>query len=113
MRKVLIISIVVFLCASCAKKPLYSWYYYDSPSYNYLKNNNEKSNQELLETYYKIIQKQKGTRGVPPPGICADCGFLLMQANKTDEGKKMLLMEVAYYPESKIFIDRILKILEK
>jgi hypothetical protein len=114
MKKIIFITISVFLLASCtSKKPLYSWGNYEDTSYHYLKNSNEKSTQELIENYQKIIEKQKGSRGVVPPGIYADYGYLLLQANKTEEGKAMLLKEVALYPESKIFIDRILKIMEK
>ncbi|MFA6401898.1 MAG: DUF4810 domain-containing protein [Salinivirgaceae bacterium] len=114
MKKIVFISISVLLLVSCSPQMnLYSWDKYETTSYNYLKNNDEKSTQELIETYQKIIEKQRGTRGVVPPGIYADYGFILLQANKTSEGKELLLKEVALYPESKIFIDRILKMIEK
>jgi len=114
MRKILFISIIVLVLASCTtQKPLYSWDKYEITSYNYLKNSDKKSTQELIKTYQNIIEKQKGSRGVVPPGVYADYGFVLLQANKTEEGKAMLLKEIALYPESKIFIDRILKIIEE
>jgi hypothetical protein len=78
-----------------------------------LKNADEQSTQQMIETYQKIIEKQKGTRQAVPPGIYADYGFLLLQANREEEGKAMLMKEIALYPESKIFIDRILKMMEK
>lgn len=102
------------MVVSCTtQKPLYSWGKYEITSYNYLKNSDEKSTQELIETYQNIIENQKGSRGVVPPGVYADYGFVLLQSNKKEEGKEMLLKEVALYPESKIFIDRILKIIEE
>jgi len=114
MKRLIFISISVLLLAACTtQKPLYTWENYETTSYNYLKNSDEKATQELIKTYQKIIEKQKGTRATVPPGIYADYGFLLLQANKTEEGKAMLSKEIALYPESKIFIDRILKILEK
>jgi hypothetical protein len=114
MRKILIISSLTILLASCSTpKPLYTWDKYEAKSYNYLKNSDEKSTQELIENYKSIIEKQKGTRMVPPPGVYADYGFMLLQAGKTAEGKALLEKEVALYPESKIFIDRILKMLTK
>jgi hypothetical protein len=101
------------MMASCTvQKPLYTWDKYEVTSYNYLKNNDEKSTQALIETYQNIIEKQQGSRGVVPPGVYADYGFILLQDNKTDEGKAMLLKEVELYPESKTFIDRILKMIE-
>ena len=113
MKKLFFISICVLSLASCTttQKPLYSWYNYDTTSYTYLKNSDEKSVQELLKTYETIIQKQQGSRQTPPPGIYADYGFLLLQANRTEQGKEMLLKEMALYPESTIFIERILKLM--
>lgn len=110
MRKNLILVAFIALLASCtAPKTLYSWGKYETTSYNYLKNTDEKSIQELIENYQKVIEDQKGTRGVVPPGVYADYGFLLLQEGKTKDGKDLLLKEIALYPESKIFIDRILK----
>ena len=114
MKKIQIILITVLMLASCTiQNSLYTWDKYEITSYNYLKNSDEKSLQQLIQTCQNIIEKQKGSRGVVPPGVYADYGFVLLQANKTEEGKAMLLKEVALYPESKIFIDRILKLIEE
>ncbi len=114
MRKILILLLPIALLASCtATKPLYTWNKYDISSYNYLKNNDEKSTQELIKIYKAIIAKQKGSREVVPPGVYADYGFILLQLGKNDEGNAMLEKEIALYPESKIFIDRIIKMMKK
>ena len=114
MKKILFLLIPVVLLASCTStKPLYSWSKYDISSYNYLKNNDEKSTQELIKNYEAIIAKQTGSRQVVPPGIYADYGFILLQAGKTEQGNAMLEKEIALYPESKIFIDRIIKMQKK
>ncbi|MEA3448544.1 MAG: DUF4810 domain-containing protein [Bacteroidota bacterium] len=107
-----LVFVVVF--TSCtSEKPLYTWGNYEKTSYNYLKKSDETSTQELIETYQEILETQKGTRKTVPPGICADYGYLLLQEGKTKEGKKMLMKEIALYPESKVFIDRILKMIEE
>jgi hypothetical protein len=113
--KKFVFGIFIAICfASCTtQKPLYSWHQYNTASYNYLKNANEKSTQQLIETYQKIIEKQKGTRNSVPPGIYADYGFILLQANKTKEGKAMLMKEIELYPESQLFINRIFKLIEE
>jgi len=64
------------------------------------------------EEYKKIINSQKGTRGMVPPGIYADYGFVLIQTNRVEEGKLMLQKEIELYPESKIFIKKIYAMLE-
>lgn len=114
MKKIIFVSITIFLLASCTtQKPLYSWGKYENASYNYLKKSDEESTQQLIENYQEIINNQKkGSRGVVPPGIYADYGFVLLQKDKTEEGKAMLQKEIDLYPESKIFIERILKMLE-
>ena len=109
-KKFLFMGLVASFCfASCATKTLYSWENYDNTSYNYLKNSDEKSTQALIKTYQKLIEKQKGTRQAVPPGVYADYGFILLQADKIEDGKKMLQKEIELYPESKVFIERILK----
>jgi len=65
-----------------------------------------------MKEYQKIIKKQKGIRKVTPPGIFADYGFFLIQRGDLKAGKANLNKEISLYPESKIFIDRILKLLE-
>lgn len=113
MKKTIIFLSAVWLLSSCTvQKPLYSYAKYDAASYNYLKNSDEKSTQALIENYQKIIEKQTGTRNVTPPGVYADYGYVLLQIGKTAEGKALLVKETELYPESKIFIDRILKMLE-
>jgi hypothetical protein len=113
-KTILIVSTFVAL-SSCVSTipPLYSWSNYETTSYNYIKNKDDKSTQELLKTYAKMVKTQRGTRGVPPPGICADYGYLLIQNGKTLEGKAMLEKEIALYPESALFISTILKSIEK
>ncbi len=114
MKKSLILFAALILLASCTvQKPLYTWGNYETASYNYLKKSDKRSVRKLMENYQQIIEKQKGARGIAPPGICADYGFILLQEGKKEEGKKMLMKEMALYPESKIFIERILKMIEE
>ena len=113
MKKIILMAFALCAMYSCTTQKLYSWSNYESTSYNYLKASNDQTSAELLKSYQEIINKQNGTRGVVPPGVYADYGFLLLQLNKTKEGKEMLMKEIELYPESKVFIDRILKKLEK
>ena len=113
MRKLpnyLLVIVVSLLVISCSPtKTLYYWGTYDISSYNYLKNNDEKSMQELISNYQSITGSQNSIRQVAPPGIYADYGFILLKNGKTEEGNSMLEKEISLYPESKIFIDRIIK----
>lgn len=99
-------------CVSTSPKPLYSWGNYQEKTYAYVKNNTDKSLDELMTAYLEIMNKQKGSRGTVPPGICADYGYLLYTQGKTEEGIAFLNKEVELYPESSVFISRIIKNLQ-
>ena len=77
-----------------------------------MKNTNETTSNKLSEEYQKIIKKQKGIRGAVPPGVYADYGFLLLQSNNMVQAREMLQKEIELYPESKVFIERIIKLTE-
>jgi len=109
----------LFLISSCAPPTsLYTWggkkkYNYQEASYNYLKVSDEKSINALKSSYIITINEQKGTRKTVPPGVYADYGFLLISLNETEKGIEMLKKEMLLYPESTIFITRILNMLDK
>ena len=112
--------VVLFLLISSCAPPtsLYTWgskkkYNYHTASYNYLKISDEESTSKMRASYENIIEKQKGTRKTVPPGIYADYGFLLVSLNETEKGKEMLKKEIQLYPESTVFITRILNMLNK
>ncbi len=114
MKKILSVSLLTLMLCSCGgQKELYSWGNYDKTSYNYLKNADEDSQQELMKNYQEIINGPKKGKKNIPPGVCADYGYLLVKQGKVGKGKEMLKKEIALYPESKIFIDRILKMIDE
>jgi hypothetical protein len=116
LKKIGLFIVVCGLGVSCTttKSTLYEWGNYNESSYIYLKNSDDKSVTELLTTYQGIIEnsEKKGKRKVAPPGIYADYGFLLIKLNRVEEGKEMLNKEILLYPESKMLIERILKLIE-
>lgn len=114
MKKIFLTLSIVATLSSCATtQPLYSWYNYEDATYQYSKKSTEELQVKVVEQYQKIIEKQKGSRGVVPPGLNSEYGYLLIKTGKKEEGLKYLKQEVALYPESDIFISRIIKQLEK
>lgn len=92
---------------------MYYWGKYDDSFYSQQKNLDDKSTKKLLAAYKDIISNaEKGVRGVPPPGVYADYGFLLIKTGKESRGQLMLEKEMNLYPESAIFIQQILKMME-
>ena len=104
----------MLLMASCAPQTsLYSWHKYEDTTYQYSKKGTEELKLKVLEEYKKVTEKQNGIRGAVPPGMYAEYGFLLYNNGKKDEGIAYLKKEVELYPESEIYISRIIKQLEK
>lgn len=108
---ILIPALFVMSCAS--QKGLYSWHDYSTRYYSYIKNADERSFEELTNTYQEIIDNQTGSREVVPPGIYADYAYLLLENGKTEEAKAMFEKEIELYPESAVFIKNILARIEK
>lgn len=105
---------VVLTITSCSSPTnLYSWYNYEDATYQYSKKTTEELQVKVLEQYKKITDKQKGVRGVVPPGMYAEYGYLLYKTGKKEEGLSFLKKEKELYPESDMYISRIIKQLEK
>lgn len=99
--------------SSCSTKTLYSWYDYEDVTYQYNKKRTEELKVSVLTEYLKVIEKQKGVRGIVPPGMYAEYGYMLYRTGKHKEGLEFLKQEINLYPESEKYISRIIKQLEK
>ena len=52
MKNSILITIAAILLTACSvQEPLYTWGNYANSSYNYLKNSDDKSSQELIKSY--------------------------------------------------------------
>lgn len=110
----LLISVMSFM-TSCisTSSTLYSWHGYEDVTYRYSKKSTEELKVKLLEEYARVIDSQYGLRGVVPPGMYAEYGYMLYRTGKREEGIKFLKQEIVLYPESEKYISRIIKQLEK
>ncbi len=117
MRKLMSLGAIVaiaLMVASCTTtKALYSWYDYEDVVYEYNKTPTEQRQVRVLELYKKLSEHQTGARGVVPPGMYAEYGYLLCKTGKREEGLAFLKKEIALYPESERYISRIIKRLEE
>lgn len=79
MRKYLIAILLSMVFCSCSTPTmLYSWDAYETNFYNYYKRQDPKDLVVLLGEYENMINNPGGSRGVVPPGICAEYGYLLL-----------------------------------
>ena len=114
MKHIFIINIIIALLSGCAAPTsLYTWSNYSTLAHNYLKNSDETSTTKLFNGYDEVINNQRGTRSAVPPGIYADYAFLLLEQGKVERAREMLNKEMTLYPESKVFIEHILKMIEE
>ena len=147
MRKVLIALASAALLCSCGTPTttLYYWGGYSdgATAYEHLayKSYDKQSPQSicgLVAVYENMVSHPGGSRQVPPPGICAEYGYLLLQPETAttflenasssqkslfgstdysvlfrERGQEMLEKEIEYYPESAKFIEPLIKKLAK
>lgn len=137
MKRLTILSIVTFCLVSCGVTPsLYYWggMQYGATTYEDLTYKNSfkqtpESICNLICMYEDMVSNPGGTRNVPPPGVCAEYGYLLLvpenaaifASNATPaqkaafaskdyasffpkKGKELLQKEMELYPESAKFI---------
>lgn len=143
MRRLAILAILPLLAASCAvsSNTLYNWgsgssgvSEYEQLAYSNYKTQTPEDLCKLLCVYEKMVSTTGGLRNVPPPGICAEYGYLLLlpktaetfAANASasqkrifktgdyhllflERGKEMLQKELELYPESEAFVLPLLK----
>ena len=108
-----LVSLGLSSCSTTSPVKLYSWYGYDDAAYDYQKTSAPESRTRLLAEYEKMEQKQLETRQVVPPGFKAEYGYLLYKEGRTAEAIQKMKEEIAMYPESELYIGRIVKQLEK
>ncbi|MDR0566810.1 MAG: DUF4810 domain-containing protein [Prevotellaceae bacterium] len=112
-RALIAIAACAMLLSGCAPATLYSWGRYQAAAYSYAKSNTDEDAAKLGEAYRYVVSHPGGMRKVVPPGIYADYAYLLFRQGKTKEALEYLKMEIGLYPESTVFIGRIIKQLEK
>lgn len=142
MKKVIFIVLTAVLLSSCGiTNSLYYWggqasgtTAYENLAYNSYDKQTPKSLCELICVYEKMVSNPGGTRQVPPPGICAEYGYMLLNPETAEtfmnnatvsqkrlfegtdyslifreRGEEMLKKEIEYYPESAKFIEPLIK----
>ena len=114
MKKLFLMTVLMLSLMSCeTNRQLYSWSNYVNASYQNEKKQTPESLEKLMAEYDKLIIKQKGARKTVPPGIYAEKGYQLFLVGQKEAGLENFRMEKELYPESSVFIDKIIIILEQ
>lgn len=137
MKKLLILALVSFAFTSCGiTSSLYYWggmqngaTTYENLAYKNYDKQTPESICKLICMYEDIVTNPGGSRQMPPPGICAEYGYMLLIPENADifakhatssqkmtfstteyasffpeKGKELMQKEMELYPESAKFI---------
>jgi hypothetical protein len=137
MKKIFILLFVMLCLTSCAlTSSLYYWggtqngaTTYENLTYKNYDKQTPESVCKLICMYEDIVTNPGGERKMPPPGICAEYGYMLLIPENAkifelyatsvqkrtfasteyatffpEKGKQLLLKEIEFYPESAKFI---------
>ena len=130
MKRILTLALVSFVLTSCGMTTsLYYWggvqngaTTYENLAYQKYDKQTPESICRLICVYEDIVSNPGGTRRMPPPGICAEYGYMLLFAEYAtamqrrtftsgdyatffpERGKELLQKEIELYPESAKFI---------
>lgn len=141
MKKIAILLLALVSATSCGTTSLYYWGYttqgasaYETLSYKRADKESPKSICKVIEMYENLLANPGGYRQVPPPGICAEYAYMLLQPETMDiftknatsfqrssfensiygsspfeKAVKLFEKEMELYPESAQFVLPILK----
>ena len=100
--------------AGCSTTPtLYSWGHYEDLVYIMYKAPGKAPPEMQIEAMEKDFQQARSENKPVPPGFHAHLGYLYYQLGKADAARQELQTEKAEFPESAVFMDRLLANLEK
>jgi len=109
MRLLLVAPILVVALAGCVTNhQRYDWGSYDPSLYAYYKDPTKAA--ALAESLAAVISTADSNHGLVPPGIYAEYGYLQLQAGKNLAAVDLFKQEEAHWPESKVFMDRMIKV---
>lgn len=102
-----LISLALFL-AACQKQGIFYWGDYSETYYDEMKNPCEATSAAHLKSLETIIEKSRAKNLAVPPGIHAEYGYIMLKAGKADIAIASFEQEKSLYPESRVFMDRLI-----
>jgi hypothetical protein len=109
-RLIVVVAVVcAALLAGCAtNRPKYDWGKYDPSLYAYYKDPTKVG--QLTDSLAAIIQAAQVNHATVPPGVFAEYGYLQLQQGKSSAAIDLFRLEETHWPESKVFMDRMIKV---
>lgn len=112
-RAVVLLAACTAVSACATQKSRYAWGGYEEVIYASYVSHNDVPAEKQVELLEKDYQVARSTNARMPPGWHAELGYLYYQLGKGDQARQELLTEKSEFPESAVFVDRLLANLGK
>ncbi len=89
-------------------KPMYAWGSYEQLIYSNHATPGAGDAQSQIASLEKDYQAARGANQRLPPGWHAQLGYLYYQIGKSDQARQEFMTEKAEFPESAVFVDRLI-----
>ena len=104
---------LVGLLSGCATPTLYSWGHYEELVYTSYAAPGKVSPEMQVEKLEQDYQEARATNKRMHPGFHAHLGYLYFQLGKVDQALQEFVTEKAEFPESAVFMDRLISNLKR
>lgn len=101
------------LLTGCTSSTIYSWGHYEQLVYTSYAKPGKATPEMQLTALEEDFQKARAANKPVPPGFHAHLGHLYFQLGKLDQARQEFETEKANFPESAVFMDRMLANLNK
>jgi len=98
----------VALLTGCTSPTIYSWGHYEDLLYVMYAAPGKAPPELQIERMEEDYQKARSLNKPVPPGFHAHLGYLYYQIGKADQARQEFATEKAQFPESTVFMDRLL-----
>ena len=114
MRKFIGVFLSLVALAGCTSRhTVYSWGHYEDVVYSSYAKRGQVPPEKQIEELEQDYQEARSNHQPAPPGWHAHLGSLYYQVGKLDQAKQEFETEKATFPESAVFMDRLLARLKK
>lgn len=108
-----VLAVVLTACASRPTTTIYSWGQYENLVYNMYNEPGKAAPEKEIEQMENDFQKARSQNKPVHPGFHAHLGYLYYQMGKVDAARQEFETEKTQFPESSVFMDRLLANLRK
>ena len=108
MKLALAVAVSLLLTACATQKTLYTWGSYEDVIYASYNDPGKLAPEQQIEKLEQDYQRVRASNTRVPPGWHAHLGYLYASVGKRDQAQQEFRTEKSEFPESAVFVDRLL-----